>query len=114
MKLTRSPLPKAQRRLCTRTECTQKLKPSVHIPYPVRCSNPLSLENTTLADYQKSAIEIGAIAELQKDLNVYMLHKISVSNSTEEHPFISVQDQFSVICILYALSSTLIHIISFA
>ena len=26
-----------------------------------------------------------------------MLHKISVSNSTEEHPFISVQDYFSVI-----------------
>ena len=93
MKLIRAPLPKAECWLWTETECTQKLKS----PVTVRCSNSPSLENITLADYQKSAIEISAIADLQKDLNVYMIHKISVHNSTEEQPFISVQEHFSVI-----------------
>ena len=81
MKLTRSPLPKTRQRLRTGTERKeQHLKPSV--PEPVHHNHQASYSTSlTLVDFVMSATETEAKLDLQKEVNSYMLYRLSVCNS---------------------------------
>ncbi len=110
MKLTRSPHPKAQRRLRTGTERNQQLNPPVEIPQPARHFKPPSFKGITLTDFVTNATEAVALHDLQKELNTYFVHKMSVNNSTAELPFLSIQDFFSVVRVTHTQKSQVVYL----
>ena len=99
MKLMRSPLPKVQWRLRTGTEQSYPMNPPVKIPQlNVRQFKALSPRGITLPDFLK-------VMDLQQELNIYMLHKLSVNNRQAEPAFLNIQDLFSVVRVTHTLRS---------
>ena len=94
MKLTRSPLPKIQRRLRTGTE---QQKQQTKLPIPELAHNPTSFNSSlTLDHFLMSDSETEAMQDLHKDVNAYILHRAAIDNSTAPKPFLNIQDYFSL------------------
>ena len=94
MKLTRSPLPKIQRRLRTGTE---QQKQQTKLPIPELAHNPTSFNSSlTLDHFLMSASETEAMQDLYEDMNAYILHRAAIDNSTAPKPFLNIQDYFSL------------------
>ena len=94
LKLTRSPLPKIQRRLRTGTE---QQKQHTKLPLPELAHKHTSHNSSlTLDNFIMSDSEREAIVDLQKDMNTYILHRVAISSSTADKPFLSIQDYFSL------------------
>ncbi len=112
MKLTRSPLPKLQRRHRTGTEKQQQKPkaPTVFLQPPTHPVHPATIRNKTLKDFVLSESETAAVRDLQQEVNTYMFHKLSVSNSTVQHPFINLQDYFSLIKITHTQKSRVVYL----
>ena len=111
MKLTRSPPPKTQRRLRTGTERKQQhLEPSlpelVHHPHHHASYNT----SLTLADFVMSATEAEAKFDLQKEVNYYMLHRLSVCNSGLQLSFLNIQDYFSLTRVTHTEKSQVVYL----
>ena len=95
-KFTRSPLPKIQRRLRTGTEGRQQeTKPSIVLP--VRANrHTCHHKKLTLSDFVLNTEEAQARHELQKEMNVYVAHRVAVHRSGFKYPFLGMQDYYAV------------------
>ena len=103
LKLTRSPLPKIQRRMRTGTENSDTTKdtPS-HLSIQMMCDHmiqqqPACIKKKTLADFYVSFDELQALSDLQKDTNTYMLYQTTLYKNSTDKIFINIQNFFSVI-----------------
>ena len=96
---TRSPLPKIQRRERTGVERgIQKHKPQrlqfQHTPDPIQ--NCVCSHHLKLIDFTSDAREKLEKFELDSEIHTYMIHRAAIYNSTNNNPFLGLQDYFSL------------------
>ena len=94
MKTTQSPLAKMLR--CQRTG-TEGQGPQEKTQVPELSYHPNS-HSTQLAltDFLCSVREKEVVMELQGEMNAYMIRRVAVSNSSFQHPFLNLQDYYSL------------------
>lgn len=112
LKLSRSPLPKLQRRDRTGTETAKTMKHTYEIPHPEQQSNPHPTRglNIDLSDFLMDVTETDAIEELQKELYTFMLHRAAANGSTVELPYLNVQDFLSVVRVTHTQQSNIVYL----
>ena len=112
LKLTRSPVPKMQRRLRTGTEKKPTESTSTEPTWQTTCysyQRP-TLWGRTIDDFQISEDECLAIEDLKDEINTYMLHKVAVGNSEPQKNFLNIQDYFSVTRVTHTEKSNVIYL----
>ena len=108
MKLTRSPLAKVQRRLRTGTE-RQKQQAKSQAP-ELAHGHSSHHSSLSLSDFLMSERETDALVDLQKDLDSYILHRVAISTSTSQKPFLNIQDFFSCIRVTHTEKSQIVYL----
>ena len=99
VKQAQLPVPKGRRRLRTETELTTMaiVKP---IPLTLQVDRnyfqTTTLKNITLTDFTMISSDTMAVWELQKELNMYMLQRLTLGNNESQHVFLNIQDYFNV------------------
>ena len=98
-KLTRSPLPKIQKRHRTGTEGQQEMgklppapKPHLQATQHRTCYS----SSLVLSRFRTSGAEKEAQGDILREINTYLLHRVAVYNSTLQQPFLSMQDHFTL------------------
>ena len=106
LKLTRSPLPKLQRRLRIGTGGhKQQTKPPVPVLEHRQCIHHISL---TVEDFLASATETEVTLELHDDLHTYIL--CGEAASTTNEPLISIQEFFSLVRTTHTEQSQVVYL----
>ena len=96
LKLTRSPAPK-QRRLRTGTEKhTLDPLPETHFHPHNICRNSLPQADKSLSDFLLNEQETAALNDLYREVNTYMLHKLTIKNKESHDTPLNLQDYFSI------------------
>ena len=98
-KLTRSPLPKIQKRHRTGTEGQQEMgklppapKPHLQATQQRTCYS----SSLVLSHFRTSGAEKEAQGDILREINTYLLHRFAVYSSTLQQPFLSMQDHFTL------------------
>ena len=95
-KLTRSPLAKMPRRLRTGTEGrTLQDIPPAHLPEPTY-RHTCHSKDLTLSDFVCNSKETQSQFDLQSEMNVYIIHRVALCNSSCKHPFLGLQDYYAL------------------
>ena len=94
MKATRSPLAKTLRRERTGTE-GKGPQEKTHVPELSYRPNHHSTQ-LALSDFLCSVTEKTLEMDLQREMNAYMVHRVAACNSTFQHPFLNLQDYYSL------------------
>ena len=110
MKLTRSPLAKVQRRLRTGTERQKQQAKSQAPELHVAHGHSSHHSSLSLSDFLMSERETDALVDLQKDLDSYILHRVAISTSTSQKPFLNIQDFFSCIRVTHTEKSQIVYL----
>ena len=96
MKLTRSPLAKIPRRLRTGTEgSTPQTTLPTHLPEPTY-HHHCHRNDSTLADFICNSKETQSQADLQHEMNVYLMHRVAFQKSSCTHPFLGLQNYYAL------------------
>ena len=111
LRLTRSPMPKVQRRLRTGNE----KQPTAPLPphewqttyYNHHVSSPT---DRTIDGFKISEEEQLALEDLEEEINMYMLHKLAVTNSEPQNTFLNIQDHFTVTRVTHTERSNIIYL----
>ncbi len=69
-----------------------------------------SLTRKTLTDFKTGETDTLALQELQEELNAYMLQKIAASDRDPEHPYINIQDYFSLTRVTHTKKSCVVYL----
>ena len=60
-------------------------------------------------DFIISKEEQLALEDLEDEINIYMLHKLAVTNSEPQNTFLNIQDHFTVTRVTYTERSNIIY-----
>lgn len=88
---------------------SSKLNPSIILPVTAN-SHTYHRKKLTLSDFIFNTEEAQAQHELQKEMNVYVAHRVAVHRSGFKYPFLGMQHYYALTCQTHTEQSHVVYL----